>query len=49
MRSVSVYTDRTISLRFKVDVRELADIFDGTEQLLAVTSVHWIVREVFKR
>jgi hypothetical protein len=39
-------TDRITDLTFRASGAALATLFDGTEQLLSVTSVPWYVREV---
>jgi hypothetical protein len=46
VKSVPAGIDRVQSYRFRSTVPELARLFDGTEQLIAVSVIPWYVREV---
>lgn len=48
VRSTPEQIDRVRRFRFRAEVPELADLFDGTEELIAITSVPWSEREVFR-
>ena len=46
VKSVPAGIDRVQSYRFRSTVTELARLFDGSEQLIAVSVIPWYVREV---
>lgn len=47
--SLSDSVDRIKELRYTLSAREISDIFDGNEELVAVISVPWSAREVYER
>lgn len=47
VRSVPQGIDRVLSYQFRVTISELADLFDGSEQLVSVSVVPWYVRQVY--
>jgi len=47
LRSVHGGSDRVQKLDLKVNVPELAKLFDGSERLISVTSVPWYTRQTF--
>src|SRR5439155_196592 len=46
VKSVPAGIDRVQSYRFRSTVPELTRLFDGTEQLVAVSVIPWYAREV---
>lgn len=47
LKSMASGVDRTTALRFQAKLAEFASLFDGSEQVLAVTSVPWYTRQTF--
>lgn len=48
VKSVTEGIDRVRRYSFRVTVPQLEDLFDGTEELVAITSVPWSERHVFR-
>lgn len=47
LKSIPAGTDRVKSYKLRVAVPEFAKLFDGSEQLVSVTSVPWYTRQTF--
>jgi hypothetical protein len=47
VRSAAAGTDRTQKVAFKVTGQPFAELFDGTEQLISITSIPLFTRQVF--
>jgi hypothetical protein len=47
VRSVPTNVDRLRSFHFRVSIRELSPLFDGTEHLVSIAVLPWYVRQVY--
>jgi hypothetical protein len=47
VRSTATGTDRAQKVSFKASGKQLAPFFDGSEQLIAITSIPWYTRQIF--
>lgn len=47
VKSVPTGTDRVLSYQLRMTLPEFADLFDGTERLIAISIVPWYHRRVF--
>jgi hypothetical protein len=47
VRSTTIAVDRVASFSFKVRGEGVSNLFDGTEQLIAITSIPWYSRQIY--